>query len=123
MTTNFDASTLERYREGLRAREARRHALLAKRLHALREAASAAAKVLKRDFGATRVVLFGSTAHGQGVHERSDIDLAVTGVSTRDFWMAAAAAERAAGFELDLVDLSFAKPSLREHVEQTGIEL
>ena len=123
MTIDIDATMLERYRTGLRARETRRLALLEERLRALRAGAAAAAAVLKRDFGATRVVLFGSAAHGHGIHERSDIDLAVEGVPPALFWSAAAAAERAARFELDLVDLAYAKPGLRAHVEQTGIEL
>ena len=123
MNTAITPATMARYRATFRAREAARAASVAERLRTARAAASAAATVLKRDFGATRVLLFGSAARGQGFHDRSDIDLAVEGVQIDQFWAAGAAAERSAGFELDLVDLTFAQPGLIEHVEATGIEL
>ena len=42
-------------------------------------AASEAADLLKREYGATRVVLYGSLAHGAWWSATSDIDLAAEG--------------------------------------------
>ena len=95
MNTAITPATMARYRATFRAREAARAASVAERLRTARAAASAAATVLKRDFGATRVLLFGSAARGQGFHDRSDIDLAVEGVQIDQFWTA----ERSAGFD------------------------
>jgi predicted nucleotidyltransferase len=123
MAVEISPDQMARYRVAHRAQEAQRRQALAVRLRALRAGAEAAGAVLQRDFGATRVLLFGSAAHGQGIHERSDIDLAVEGIAAHDFWAAGAAAERAAGFALDLVDLTYAQPSLAAHIQETGIEL
>lgn len=85
--------------------------------------AERAAELLRREHGATRVVLFGSVLDVERFHARSDLDIAVEGVRPDDFWAAGAAAERAAGFELDLIDLGYAKPELRDHVQRHGREL
>jgi len=49
-----------------------------------RKVAESIAQELVKHFGARRVVLFGSAARG-GIHERSDIDLAVWGIPPRIF--------------------------------------
>ncbi len=83
-----------------------------------------AADLLKRDFGATRVVLFGSLAHRLWFSERSDIDLAVWGIPPKDFYRAAAAVTHApADFEMNIVDPVHVLPSLRNTVEEEGIAL
>jgi len=69
--------------------------------------------------GAERVWLFGSLAHGD-VHERSDIDLAVEGLRPGTFFDAYADLLDAAEARVDLVDLSTAPPSLREHILASG---
>ena len=69
------------------------------------EMARKAAGLLKEQFGAIRVVLFGSLAHGAWFTPRSDIDLLVEGVSPQAFFRAEAAVEAlASGFKVDLVD-------------------
>jgi predicted nucleotidyltransferase len=72
--------------------------------------------------GATRVVLFGSLALGT-FRARSDIDLAVAGLSERvlarlerEF---AAVTDRA----VDLLNLDISPPHMRRHVERFGREL
>ena len=83
-----------------------------------------AARLLKEEFGATRVILFGSLARNDHFHLRSDIDLAVEGVTPQDFWRAWAALDTIGDeFELDLVDIETALPALRQQVEREGIEL
>jgi predicted nucleotidyltransferase len=110
------------YQREARAQEARRAASLSDRYHEARDAAMAAARQLKEQHGATKVLLFGSVASGIGFHERSDIDLAVEGISVQGFWRASSDAERAARpFEIDVIDLAAAPPSLRAHIEDTGV--
>jgi predicted nucleotidyltransferase len=47
-----------------------------------------AADALKVRFGVRRVVLFGSLAHEAWFVPDSDVDLAVTGLRTEDYWRA-----------------------------------
>jgi predicted nucleotidyltransferase len=67
-----------------------------------------AGKVL-RAAGAREVYVFGSAAEGR-MHERSDIDLAVTGLPPRDFIPAMARVGNVFGRSVDLVDLDLDSP-------------
>lgn len=87
-----------------------------------KEQALAAARqcidLLKRRFGATRVILFGSLA-GQGVwHSDSDIDLAVEGIPPADFFRAYNACDALLppGLQLDLVPLEDTYPEMRARI-------
>lgn len=86
--------------------------------------AQEAAKLLRKDFKARQVILFGSLARRDFFHKRSDIDLVVTGVKSQDFWRAWSALDRLGSeFEIDLIDLETASPRLRSIIKQEGIEL
>ena len=116
---------LARYRETHRKRrEARARALAGRRERAW-AAARQAARLLKEEFGATRVVLFGSLARegGRFFDERSDIDLAVWGVAPEQFFHAWAAVEARSEISFDLVDGALALPALRTEIESEGVEL
>jgi predicted nucleotidyltransferase len=78
--------------------------------------------VLRDRFGATEVWLFGSVLTGR-VHEGSDLDLAARGVPDERFYSAVAAASRAAGMHVDLVDLDACPASLLRTVEARGVRL
>lgn len=83
-----------------------------------------AAALLRKDFGARRVVLFGSLARQDEFTLWSDIDLAVFGVAADRFYAAVAAITGLSPeFKVDLVDADASKPSLREVVERDGIAL
>jgi predicted nucleotidyltransferase len=69
------------------------------------------AAYLKQE-GATEVYLFGSAAMGT-MHERSDIDLAVSGLEPAKFYRVAGKAEDMLGKPLDLVDLDEKTPFIR----------
>ncbi|MGQ9554223.1 MAG: nucleotidyltransferase family protein [Anaerolineae bacterium] len=62
------------------------------REHLLAQARQAAA-MLKSEFGAKRVVLFGSLAHGAWFTPDSDVDMAVEGLSGERYWQAWRAVE------------------------------
>ncbi len=88
-------------------------------LAALREAAT----VLKREYGARRVVLFGSLARGQGWPTGSDVDVAVEGLEG-DYWEAWRIVEDAVPHHrVDFVEIETASPSLRSAIEAEGSDL
>lgn len=88
-----------------------------------RRFAACLAHELRSRFGARKISLFGSLARGE-FSGRSDIDLAVWGISPREFYRAAAFAN---GFSriwtVDLVDVEDCPEALRRSIEQEGLEL
>ena len=97
--------------------------LAQRRRRAMRVARQAAA-LLRSDFSAQRVVLFGSLASRGGFTLWSDIDLAVWGVAPQQFFAAVAAVTgMSAEFKIDLVDLGFCPASLHKAIEQDGVDL
>jgi predicted nucleotidyltransferase len=90
---------------------------------ALRQAKSAAA-LLKREFGATRVVLFGSLAHRSWFTRWSDIDLAAWGIAPGDFYRAVGTiSDMPSEFKIDVVDPETCRPAVRAEIDEDGIEL
>lgn len=80
--------------------------------------------MLKDEFGADSVILFGSLAHGQWFTSTSDIDLAATGIPKAEYFRAVALLQDiSANFSIDLVDLTNCKPSLLESINREGIPL
>lgn len=86
------------------------------------EVASECARILKDEFGAQRVVLFGSLLDPERMTWHSDIDLAVWGLPEMDYFRAGAAIERGHDFPIDLVEVQHAKPYILKAIEQ-GMEL
>jgi len=86
--------------------------------------ARAAAQRLREEFGACRVVLFGSAAQRSSFTPWSDVDLAAWGVTPERFY-AAVAAVTGLGTEIavDLVDPDQCPPALQTIIEREGIEL
>ncbi|GAP63170.1 hypothetical protein ARMA_1593 [Ardenticatena maritima] len=126
MSHHISPEQLARYRETHRKRrEARARALAARREQAWAEARKAA-RLLKEEFGAQRVVLFGSLVRegGRFFDERSDIDLAVWGMGWRDLlraWSRLNASPFTFAFDVMLIE--DARPSLRERIEHEGVNL
>jgi predicted nucleotidyltransferase len=84
-----------------------------------RRLADRCAELLREQFGARRVVLFGSTAGDAPWHSRSDLDLAVEGLRPEDYLRAlnACYALLPPGLELDLIPLESAWPEIRARIE------
>ena len=80
------------------------------------------ARLLMRDFGVTRVVLFGSVARGD-VNERSDIDLAVEGLADSDYFSALGALGWVTPFDIDLVPVKDASPGMLDSILAEGIQV
>jgi predicted nucleotidyltransferase len=82
------------------------------------------ADLLKTDFGATKVVLFGSMLSLNNVHMGSDIDLAVWGLPYSDYFAALSKLLNCAkAFDVDLVRIEEAAPSLKAHILSEGLAL
>ena len=87
-------------------------------------AARQAAQVLREQFGAQRVVIFGSLAQRGWFTRWSDIDLAAWGVPDERFYLAVATITALSpAFKVDLIDPETCRPRLRQAIEREGIEL
>jgi predicted nucleotidyltransferase len=84
-----------------------------------------AAHILRNEFQAEKVVVFGSLAHKAWFTLWSDVDLAVWGIPPDRFYPAVAAVtELSSDVTIDLIDPEDAcRPSLRVAIERDGIEL
>jgi predicted nucleotidyltransferase len=80
------------------------------------------AAMLRRDFGVTRVVLFGSLARDRFLPD-SDIDLAVAGLPAPVFFSALAQASKLSEFPVDLKPLEDLDLHFKTRVLATGEEV
>jgi predicted nucleotidyltransferase len=85
------------------------------------ETAKQAARILRQQFRATRVVLFGSMLQPE-IHADSDIDLAVWNLSKSDYFQAVGKLQGLSEFEIDLVEAENASDYIVEAIAQ-GLEL
>jgi predicted nucleotidyltransferase len=112
------------YVEYWRRRNAEAAAEIARLEADAQEDARAIAAMLRRDFGATRVILFGSLARG-GFHPDSDIDLAVAGLPIKGWFRAYSAANQLARHYrwVELFPLEDLDEHFLRRVLETGVEL
>lgn len=83
-----------------------------------------AASLLRSEYGATRVVAFGSLVHDAWFTPWSDIDLAGWGIPPERFYSAVAAVTGLSStFRVDLVDPDACRPTLRAALEREGVVL
>ena len=106
----------------LMARARAEQAVLRAHLAEVRAGLAALVSTLRDDFGATRVVLFGSLAWG-GFHHSSDVDVAVDGVEGDDYWQALGALGPLCGHRVDLLRLGKMPASFRRRVLSEGERL
>ena len=111
---------LRTYRPG---RELREWPLSQRRERAW-QVALAAAQLLRKGFGATRVVAFGSLAHRAWFGAWSDIDIAAWGIPADKFYKAVAAVTGVSSdFKVDLIDPDVCRSTVRQSIESEGVEL
>ncbi len=128
-TTTIDAShsspaAMAAYRATARRRAAETTRALALRRDRAQEVARQAAALLKEDFGATQVVLFGSLVHGHWFTVTSDIDLAASGLAPDDYFTAVARLQDLSPeFKVDLVAVDHCNAALRETIAREGVIL
>ena len=90
------------------------------------EIARRAARLLKEQYGATRVVAFGSLVHRAWFTPWSDVDIAVWGIPAGKFYRAIGAAHdigAEAGFRIDVVDPAECSREMVQSVRTDGVEL
>jgi predicted nucleotidyltransferase len=123
MTVDGTATeSLDVYRATLRARSDRDARARAARRRRARLVAQTAAEALVREFGATRVTLFGSLAHGHWFSDASDIDLVAWGLGAEAHLLALARLEDlAGGFRVDLIRAERCPASLLAAIEADGV--
>jgi predicted nucleotidyltransferase len=122
MTIQITPSQLKIYRATARKREVE----LRKQIEARRQrawvVARQAAEILKKKYGASRVVVFGSLLHPTRYHLGSDIDLAVWDI--RDYFRAVSCLmDIDPEFEFDLVPFEDARPGILTAIRQEGMDL
>ena len=110
-----------RPRDAIKKRRAKFSAEITSRRRRAMIAVYKAAKLLKTEFGASEVILFGSLARRGSFSLYSDIDLAVRGIAPEKFFAASAAIERVdVNFQIDLVDLETCPPAVLKKIEKDG---
>ena len=96
----------------------------AKRRQKAMRVARRAAKLLREQFSASKVVAFGSLAHRAWFTARSDIDLMAWGIPPDQYFKAVAVITGLSpDFKIDLVDPDLCSPNLLHAVERDHIEL
>ena len=86
--------------------------------------AKKAAELLKEQFGAQKVVAFGSITQKELFHLYSDMDIAVWGLDEKKYFRAVAKLlELDSSQRVDLVRIEDARGSLRSVIDQEGVVL
>ena len=83
-----------------------------------------AASMLKSRYSVKRVILFGSLAHESWFVSGSDVDLAVEGIETKDYWQAWRDVEEIIRDKsVDFIEMETVGDSLRMSIEKHGLEI
>ncbi len=83
-----------------------------------------AAQLLRENFGASRVVVFGSLVQPGMFSLYSDVDLAAWGIAPEDTFRAIGAVYDLSGeIELNLVDVAVARPSVYRAILAQGVDI
>jgi uncharacterized protein len=112
------------YRKTMHNRQETEQRELASRRKRAWDVVRLAVRLLQESFGASRVLVFGSLAHGLWFSQSSDIDLAAWGIKNEDYFLAVAKLQDLTQeFSIDLIRMENCKPELKEIVLQQGKEL
>ena len=86
-----------------------------------RQEAKRLGRILRREFGAEKVYLFGSHAWGPEIRPDSDLDLAVTGLPPEQLVAAHVKLSDVSAYDIDLVLLERMTAVLQNRIRQSGI--
>ena len=112
------------YRATARRRKTQEEQALARRRERACTLARRAASLLREQFGATRVAVFGSLIRETVFTPWSDVDIAAWGIHPDNTWRAVGAVmDLDAEIEINLVDVSTARPSVPAAIEREGLAL
>lgn len=84
--------------------------------------AQTAASILRKQFGATNIIVFGSLVKDK-FGEDSDIDMAVEGIAPSEFFAALSAINWQSKWEIDLKPLEALEPHFKQRVLETGVAI
>jgi len=118
---DLPAEQMQQYILAARSRKQQRLAALEQHRGRGLAIAQTAAQLLKTEFDASRVVLFGSLL-SDTFHETSDIDLAVWELPEKSYFKAVGRLLSLSEFEFDLVEVQYASPEILAAIAQ-GREL
>ena len=86
--------------------------------------AKQAASILRQEFGAERVVVFGSVVNSENFTFWSDIDLAAWGIAPDDFYAAVAAVTGLSPeFKIDLLEPDTCREPIKDAIQKQGVEI
>ena len=108
------------YRQTMWLRDAEARQQLKRRLYEAWGVAKQASELLKQNFQAAKVFVFGSLVHQDWFSNTSDIDLAVAGLSAWDHLAAVAQLQDLSTFKVDLIRLETCQPEFRSKIEKEG---
>ena len=123
---DLSPEALKKYRplDAIRKRRAKFSAEISSRRRRAMLVARKAAKLLKTEFGAKEVILFGSLARRVGFTRWSDIDLASRGIPAEKYLKAMdTVLYLSPEFKIDLVELETCLPALLKSIETEGKSL
>jgi predicted nucleotidyltransferase len=126
MSTSFKLTPekLATYRATAQRRRAQEKAQLDQHREQAWAAARQAAQLLKEEFNANRVVVFGSLARESGFTRWSDVDVAAWGLAPEDTFRAIGAVmDLPTEVPVNLVDVNTCRPALLSAIEQDGLDL
>lgn len=108
------------FRQTLNQRQAQTEQALRQRYGLAQQTVEAATQLLKQEFSANPVILFGSLLDQSRFHLTSDLDLAVGGLPPLDYFIAVAKLQDLSPFKIDLVQIDHCKPSLKAAILEQG---
>jgi len=120
----YNEKAIERYREAARRRwqleERRLDGQYVKAWHLTHAAAS----LLRKEFGAKDIFVFGSLVHRQLFHLGSDIDMAASGIDPSYYYRAVSRLLALdAAMQFDLLQLEEISESWREKIMNQGVRI
>jgi len=120
----LSSTELDVFRKALRGRVTTTRSRSDSRFKKARDVAARAAALLKKDFGVKKTVAFGSLTQPHLFHSHSDIDLAVWGLSGREYFRAVGVLQSLdPEIEVDLITFEDASPSMQETILREGMGL
>ncbi|MCX6048627.1 MAG: nucleotidyltransferase domain-containing protein [Chloroflexi bacterium] len=122
--TEIPAEKMALYRASAAQRQASAEQARQARFAQAQRVAARAAILLKTEFGAQKVVVFGSLLQPALFHTRSDVDLAVWGIDELRYYRAVAQLlSLDPEISFDLVRFEEASPSVRTTILRDGVEI
>jgi uncharacterized protein len=123
-TPTLSARQLQAYRQTAHRRLDARSALVKERMDAAWQVARKAAKLLREEYQATKVVVFGSLLSESRFTAWSDVDIAAWGIAPdKTFRAIGAVMDLDPSIEINLVDVNTCSPALLQSIEAEGVDV